>query len=110
VSRWHTNLGTYIYDNLGSGLSSKYWGISKLVETLKINTSLKVLRLIACDLDDQAADMLLSMLNEKKDIEHIDLSRNDIRNDHPIFLDKRVFLDDPERSDSSLNSSSDDDS
>jgi hypothetical protein len=110
VSRWHSNLGTYIYDNLGSGLSSKYWGISKLVETLKKNTSLKVLRLIACDLDDQAADMLLSMLNENKDIEHIDLSRNDIRNDHPIFLNKRVFLDDPERSDSSLNSSSDDDS
>ena len=69
-----------------------------------------MLRLIACDLDDQAADMLLSMLNENKDIEHIDLSRNDIRNDHPIFQDKRVFLDDPERSDSSLNSSSDDDS
>ncbi len=108
VSRWHSNLGTYIYDNLGSGLSSKYWGISKLVETLKKKTSLKVLRLIACDLDDQAADMLLSMLNENKDIEHIDLSRNDIRNDHPIFLNKRVFLDDPERSDSSLNSSSDD--
>jgi hypothetical protein len=110
VSRWHTNLGTYIYDNLGSNLSSKYWGISKLVETLKKNTSLKALYLVACDLDDKAADMLLSMLNENKAIEHIDLSHNNIRNDHPIFLERRVYLDDSEPSVSYCASLSDDDS
>ena len=109
MSRWQTNLGTYIFDNIGSNFSSKYWGISKLVETLKKNTSLKALYLTACDLDDTAADMLLSMLSENQYIEHIDLSRNNIRNDHPIFLDERVYLDDPKRSVSSLNSSSDDD-
>jgi hypothetical protein len=85
-----------ILDLCTLNMSDRYEVFKKLIESLKVNTTIETLNLTHCELDYRHLNLLMKSLKVNPTVKHLDLRENLINYEHvkkaKAFLDREIVI------------------